>query len=153
MTHMDSLFVSEKTPNKPLHATALRNARVSGSVRPQSQNMKSLERNRDLTFPLEREGARAGAVLERCRTRSVASRPRSASSSSVTSAAIRRRSLVASFGAALRSASRHERCGASTSVFSVNALLPNNTLVLTAQRQAPLGSRSASAAPAAQRHR
>jgi hypothetical protein len=36
---------------------------------------------------------------------------------------------------------------------SLEALLPNNTLVLTAQRQAPLGPRSASAAPAAQRER
>lgn len=116
------------------------------------RNMKLSERNRDLTLRLERDGAQAVAVLERCSTLAVASSLGSPLEPSFASAADSERGLVARVGALLRSASRPEAVP-SRLVVSYRSLLPNNTLVLTAQRLAPLGSRSASAAPAAQRGR
>ena len=120
----------------------------------------------------QRWGAESvGAVIARA-GRAVASRLRSFSQHSSTKSATSKLSRVASFRAQLRLARRQKverrvmsslAVQSGVAVASSSALfhhrlqfrcspLPNNTLVLTAQRLAPLGPRSI-AAPAAQRER
>jgi hypothetical protein len=132
------------------------------------------ERNRSLQARRQRYGARSAVAISRCASRTVASRSASASVPAFRAYARSQLRRVALFGAHLRSSLRRKvqlgmasqvvacrrmavRPDRTASVASFTFLrsisLPTNTLVLTAQRLAPLGPRSARAAPAAQRGR
>ena len=149
-------------------------SRHSGGVglRLRDERMNA-ERNRSLKPNTQRWGAELEGAVIACAGRTVASGLRSSSRHSSNSSASSRLDRVALFRAQLRSAWRrrvqlrvasslaaqpnvavHSESSAGVASYALlrSISLPNNTLVLTAQRLAPLGPRSV-AAPAAQRGR
>ena len=153
-----------------------RRTRVSNGVGPsRGKNEMSTEGSRCLQLRSQHHGAESAAIFVSCAGRTVALQLCSSSQFASITFAISKLGQAASFRAQLRSSLTEFQSGsfavvsslaaqrrsvvrsvsascASRSILLRSASLPNNALVPTANRHAPVGSRNV-AAPAAQRGR
>ena len=141
-----------------------------------AKNEMSTKGNRSLQVRQQHDGAEFPAIISVRASCTVASQLRSSSQPASIRVAVSKLGQVASFRAQLRSSPPEFQNGrlvaasslavqcsgavrlasaepASTFTFLRSTSLPNNALVPTANRHAPVGSRSQSTAPAAQRGR